>query len=582
MRIQYQRFSTNRPSFGPAMNHVSTFASKASNTYTLISNLQPCRHSPRIALATRSSLRTFQATARWSPIGSRLQQIRERKPVVSAQCLTIRHASSKSAASAHKKTTEKKPKPPRAPPAKTPPARPAQTKPAEVFAKAEIKDIFGTSVSVAWGTKVLHELQERRTSGSLADRGIAFPDVTEEQGLKALAWLRQKYPVDEEAAAAQWAEEEVARLEQEYMERAEKLGLYKKSEPEESVGVVQPVDEIYGPSVLVERRRLVEEEERLALEKQAENGPTVQDQQLDIIAQKRVELASERKREHWERLKEAAQIEPEKIFAERSAFSRLWAPTLVGLGVAGLSLVYAESYEPPSLSMRLFPDVPPAMSTCIALAAANAAVFVLWRLPRAWWMMNRYFMLSAGHPNAFSVLGALFSHQYAGHLLQNMAFIGLVGLQVHEEIGRGNFLALYLTAGIAGSLTSLWYRVLTRDFLAATVGASGAVYGIVCAFLTVRDDREMHLPWPVNRSFEYDSRILLALVVAYEFFIMRRAKGKGPNDHLTHLGGMTMGALGGLVCKWRSQRDAASVQMTGMHAAEEGLDADNSMDTRTE
>ena len=129
------------------------------------------------------------------------------------------------------------------------------------------------------------------------------------------------------------------------------------------------------------------------------------------------------------------------------------------------------------------------MVTCAAITAINLIVYIAWKNPHAWKAMNRYFLLSAGVPNPFSVLGSVFSHQFwTTHLVQNTIFLFLVGMPLHDEVGRLNFIAIYLSAGVFGSLTSLYWNVLRRKFLIATIGASGATAGLLGAYFTVRPE----------------------------------------------------------------------------------------------
>jgi len=61
-------------------------------------------------------------------------------------------------------------------------------------------------------------------------------------------------------------------------------------------------------------------------------------------------------------------------------------------------------------------------------------------------------------------------------------FIHAEPTKVHEDIGRGNFLALYLSSGVIGSISSLWFHVLKQRFTSYHFGASGAVWGIMMAW----------------------------------------------------------------------------------------------------
>lgn len=80
-----------------------------------------------------------------------------------------------------------------------------------------IRRIFGRRLTPAEGNNVLRILHHRRTAGSLADYGVdnlgaQYAHVDRALAFKGLAWLRDKYPVDEAVAAEQWAEKEANRI----------------------------------------------------------------------------------------------------------------------------------------------------------------------------------------------------------------------------------------------------------------------------------------------------------------------------------------------------------------------------------
>jgi membrane associated rhomboid family serine protease len=53
---------------------------------------------------------------------------------------------------------------------------------------------------------------------------------------------------------------------------------------------------------------------------------------------------------------------------------------------------------------------------------------------------------------------------------------------VHDEIGRGNFLAIYFASGAMGSIFSLTRSVLLGRLGMTSLGASAATSGIVAAW----------------------------------------------------------------------------------------------------
>ena len=67
----------------------------------------------------------------------------------------------------------------------------------------------------------------------------------------------------------------------------------------------------------------------------------------------------------------------------------------------------------------------------------------------------------------------------------NMAFLVLFGMSLHEDVGRGTMLATYLAAGTVGSWVSMANFTLRNIFITTSLGASGAVAGIVGMYLTI-------------------------------------------------------------------------------------------------
>ena len=78
------------------------------------------------------------------------------------------------------------------------------------------------------------------------------------------------------------------------------------------------------------------------------------------------------------------------------------------------------------------------------------------------------------------LITSAFLHGSLIHLGLNMLVLWIVGAPVEQAIGRGRFLALYMVSGLAGSAGALLF-----DPGAVTVGASGAIYGILGAALVL-------------------------------------------------------------------------------------------------
>jgi membrane associated rhomboid family serine protease len=83
------------------------------------------------------------------------------------------------------------------------------------------------------------------------------------------------------------------------------------------------------------------------------------------------------------------------------------------------------------------------------------------------------------------LMTAAFLHYGPFHLLLNMLGLWWFGSLLERRIGSGRYLLLYLVSGLAGSAGAL---VVSPN--SATVGASGAIFGILGAGLVLEQQRD--------------------------------------------------------------------------------------------
>jgi membrane associated rhomboid family serine protease len=81
---------------------------------------------------------------------------------------------------------------------------------------------------------------------------------------------------------------------------------------------------------------------------------------------------------------------------------------------------------------------------------------------------------------ALSVLTAMFLHGGWLHLLGNMLFLLIFGNNVEDRMGRVRFLLFYLVCGYAAAYG---YAALTGPSTTSLIGASGAIAGVLGAYL---------------------------------------------------------------------------------------------------
>jgi len=80
------------------------------------------------------------------------------------------------------------------------------------------------------------------------------------------------------------------------------------------------------------------------------------------------------------------------------------------------------------------------------------------------------------------VLTSMFLHGSWMHLLGNMWFLWLFGNNIEDSMTHGRFIAFYLLCGIAAALFQV---VADADSIVPMVGASGAISGVMGAYLVL-------------------------------------------------------------------------------------------------
>ena len=78
---------------------------------------------------------------------------------------------------------------------------------------------------------------------------------------------------------------------------------------------------------------------------------------------------------------------------------------------------------------------------------------------------------------------SLFLHGSAWHLIGNMLYLYIFGDNVEDSCGHWRFLAFYLICGVAASVT---HGLIDERSGAPLIGASGAISGVLAAYLLLR------------------------------------------------------------------------------------------------
>jgi len=206
------------------------------------------------------------------------------------------------------------------------------------------------------------------------------------------------------------------------------------------------------------------------------------------------------------------------------------------------------------------------------LIMVNVTVFlVLWlsdnlllksvpSLTSAVWNFGEIPALILRGQRLYTVFTSMFLHANLIHLGGNMLFLYVFGDNVEDAFGHGRYAVFYLLSGIAASvvhLVSVAYSADLRALYAPAIGASGAIAGVLGAYLvmypTSRILTLVFIGWiyilPIPAIF------FLGLWFVYQLLYGMLALGLEAVTGIAywaHIGGFVAGIFFGLV--WRGRR----------------------------
>jgi membrane associated rhomboid family serine protease len=141
------------------------------------------------------------------------------------------------------------------------------------------------------------------------------------------------------------------------------------------------------------------------------------------------------------------------------------------------------------------------------------------------------------HFYLWQVVTYMFLHQGIGHILFNMLALWMFGTEFERLWGTQRFLQFYFFCGIGAGLCVIVGNYLFGHPDVATVGSSGAIYGILLASAVLWPDRQMMFYLLIPIKMKYFVAIIGAIAFLNSF------NPSNPVSEVAHLGGMLFGYL---------------------------------------
>jgi membrane associated rhomboid family serine protease len=157
--------------------------------------------------------------------------------------------------------------------------------------------------------------------------------------------------------------------------------------------------------------------------------------------------------------------------------------------------------------------------------AVNVVVFFLERFGNDVSVLDRFGLWPHAvhaHSQYYRAFTAMWLHANFLHIASNMVALLIVGPALEVQLGKVRFVALYLIAGLGGSVGSY---LLSQSNIAG-IGASGAIMGVMGAYVVLGLRRRLPIA-PVV------ALIVINLLIGFS----------GDIDWRAHLGGLATGAV---------------------------------------
>jgi len=152
--------------------------------------------------------------------------------------------------------------------------------------------------------------------------------------------------------------------------------------------------------------------------------------------------------------------------------------------------------------------------------------------------------------NLHTLFSALFLHGGFDHILGNMLYLWIFGDNVEDVLGHFWFIVMYFVAGLSGSLLHI---LIASDSSVPMIGASGAISGILGAYLVLFPTARILALVPFGfflRILYLPSYLFLGfwilLQFIYGFASLPGVRGGGI-AFFAHIGGFLVGVLWGLL-----------------------------------
>jgi len=135
----------------------------------------------------------------------------------------------------------------------------------------------------------------------------------------------------------------------------------------------------------------------------------------------------------------------------------------------------------------------------------------------------------------------MFMHASWMHIIGNMLYLWIFGDNIEDRLGHAKFLVFYLICGLAASLTQILF---SADSIIPSLGASGAIAGVLGAYLILFPKKNVRVLF-ARQIVNMPAFMVLGLWIVLQIFSQVGVSGGQSSGvaYLAHIGGFFTGVI---------------------------------------
>ncbi len=154
------------------------------------------------------------------------------------------------------------------------------------------------------------------------------------------------------------------------------------------------------------------------------------------------------------------------------------------------------------------------------------------------------------NPIFLTLLTSMFMHAGWLHLIGNMLFLWVFGDNVEHTISRALYVIFYLLAGVIGALAQI---LISSDSPIPSLGASGAVSGVLGAYLVLFPRNRVRV-FVGLRQAVVPAMVMIGMWALFQFIngigaFAVAEETTGGVAYMAHIGGFVVGLMAGAIAR---------------------------------